>query len=129
MSAALVLLTGAADIYDDIIDKSKVKSTKPTAYGKFSQDAVLLAGDIYARALCYGLQNEAVKKEILKLLAGRITRKDTQKIAELVTSTEQVQALNRKTLLMARNEENALNFLRGDKTFFMLLLQLSVKTL
>jgi geranylgeranyl diphosphate synthase, type II len=251
VSASMVLLTGAADIHDDIIDKSKVKSAKPTAYGKFNQDVTLLAGDIlllkaltllgtacekfplesrqtirrlveeafveigcatakereykgnfsldpkrywkiilakgavseaFARVgailgngqpeevealghfgrtlgilmtvenefldmvnsaelghrakyevlplpVCYALQNEAVKKEILKLLAGRITRKDTQRIGELVMSTEQVQELNRKTLLMARNEENALNSLKGNKTFFMLLLQLSVKPL
>ncbi len=45
VSAAIVLLTGAADIHDDIIDKSKTKASKPTPYGKFSQDAVLLAGD------------------------------------------------------------------------------------
>ncbi len=45
VSAAIVLLTGAADIHDDIIDKSKTKASKPTPYGKFSPDAVLLAGD------------------------------------------------------------------------------------
>jgi geranylgeranyl pyrophosphate synthase len=46
LGAAMVLLTGAADIHDDIIDKSKVKGQTPTAYGRFSQDTVLLAGDI-----------------------------------------------------------------------------------
>jgi geranylgeranyl pyrophosphate synthase len=46
VSAALVLLTGAADIHDDIIDKSKTKAGKPTAYAKFGLDSVLLAGDI-----------------------------------------------------------------------------------
>jgi geranylgeranyl pyrophosphate synthase len=45
VSAAIVLLTGAADIHDDIMDKSKTKAAKPTAYGKFSKDIVLLAGD------------------------------------------------------------------------------------
>lgn len=45
VSAAIVLLTGAADIHDDIIDKSKTKASKPTPYGKFNQDVVLLAGD------------------------------------------------------------------------------------
>jgi geranylgeranyl diphosphate synthase type I len=43
--AAIVLLTAAADIHDDIIDKSKTKAGKPTALGKFGQDAALLAGD------------------------------------------------------------------------------------
>lgn len=46
VSAALVLLTGAADIHDDIIDKSKTKAGKLTAFGKFRKDIVLLAGDI-----------------------------------------------------------------------------------
>ncbi|XES78122.1 MAG: polyprenyl synthetase family protein [Candidatus Bathyarchaeia archaeon] len=46
VGAALVLLTGAADIHDDIIDKSTVKFGKPTAFGKFNPDQVLLAGDI-----------------------------------------------------------------------------------
>ena len=45
ISAAIVLLTGAADIHDDIIDKSKTKNSKLTAFGKFSPDLVLLAGD------------------------------------------------------------------------------------
>ncbi|MGD6808859.1 MAG: polyprenyl synthetase family protein [Candidatus Bathyarchaeia archaeon] len=46
ISAAVVLLTGAADIHDDIIDKSKIKGNKKTAYGKFDKDLVLLAGDM-----------------------------------------------------------------------------------
>ncbi|MCW4009600.1 MAG: polyprenyl synthetase family protein [Candidatus Bathyarchaeota archaeon] len=46
VSAGLVLLTGAADIHDDIMDKSKIKAGKLTPFGKFSQDTVLLAGDI-----------------------------------------------------------------------------------
>ncbi len=45
IGAAVVLLTGAADIHDDIIDKSKTKGQKQTAYGKFNKDLVLLAGD------------------------------------------------------------------------------------
>lgn len=45
ISAAIVLLTGAADIHDDIIDKSKTKSKKQTAFGKYNKDLVLLAGD------------------------------------------------------------------------------------
>ncbi|MDI6690584.1 MAG: polyprenyl synthetase family protein [Candidatus Bathyarchaeota archaeon] len=45
IGAALVLLTGAADIHDDIIDKSKTKGSKATAFGKFGQDISLLAGD------------------------------------------------------------------------------------
>ena len=46
VSAALVLLTGAADMHDDIVDKSRTKAHVPTPVGKFSPDIVLLAGDI-----------------------------------------------------------------------------------
>jgi geranylgeranyl pyrophosphate synthase len=45
IGAALVLLTGAADIHDDIIDKSKTKGSKTTLFGKFGEDISLLAGD------------------------------------------------------------------------------------
>lgn len=43
--AALVLLTGAADIHDDIIDQSMTKGSMPTVFGKFGRDIALLAGD------------------------------------------------------------------------------------
>jgi len=46
IGAALVLLTGAADIHDDIIDHSKVKGAKPTVFGNFGQDIALITGDI-----------------------------------------------------------------------------------
>lgn len=45
IGAALVLLTGAADIHDDIIDKSKTKGSKATVYGKFGGDLSILVGD------------------------------------------------------------------------------------
>jgi geranylgeranyl pyrophosphate synthase len=45
LSAAIVLLTGAADMHDDIIDGSKYKSQKQTALGRYNKDLVLLAGD------------------------------------------------------------------------------------
>jgi geranylgeranyl pyrophosphate synthase len=46
VSAGIVLLAGAADMHDDIVDKSKIKGTSPTAYAKFGADLVLIAGDI-----------------------------------------------------------------------------------
>jgi len=45
IGAALVLLTGAADIHDDIIDQSEIKGSKPTVFGKFGRDIALLVGD------------------------------------------------------------------------------------
>jgi geranylgeranyl pyrophosphate synthase len=46
VGAALVLLTGAADIHDDIMDRSKTKGPLQTAYGRFGADTTLMAGDI-----------------------------------------------------------------------------------
>jgi geranylgeranyl pyrophosphate synthase len=41
----LVLLAGAADIHDDIIDQSLTKDSKPTVFGKFGKDIAILIGD------------------------------------------------------------------------------------
>lgn len=45
VGAAMVLLTGAVDIHDDIIDHSVIKGSKQTVYGKFGKDIALLVGD------------------------------------------------------------------------------------
>jgi geranylgeranyl pyrophosphate synthase len=41
----LILIGGATDIHDDIIDESKTKYNKPTVYGKFGKNIAILAGD------------------------------------------------------------------------------------
>ena len=46
LGASLVLLRGAMDVHDDIIDKQGTKAGKPTLYGKYGQDMALLAGDV-----------------------------------------------------------------------------------
>jgi geranylgeranyl pyrophosphate synthase len=46
IGSALVLLAGAADIHDDIIDESKQKDGKPTVYGKFGLDMAIIAADV-----------------------------------------------------------------------------------
>jgi geranylgeranyl pyrophosphate synthase len=43
--AAIVLLAGAADVHDDIIDQSTSKGQRPTVFGKFGKDVAILAGD------------------------------------------------------------------------------------
>ena len=45
IGAAMVLLAGAADIHDDIMDKSTNKGLNPTVFGKFGQDIALISGD------------------------------------------------------------------------------------
>ena len=45
VGAAIVLLVGAADLHDDIIDGSATKNQKPTVLGKFGKSVTILAGD------------------------------------------------------------------------------------
>ena len=45
--AAIAMMTAAFDIYDDIIDKSKVKYKIPTVYGKFGAEMALLLGNAF----------------------------------------------------------------------------------
>ena len=60
ISAALVLLAGAADIHDDIIDESKIKGPYLTVYGKFGRDIAVLSGDALLLKGLYML-NEGLK--------------------------------------------------------------------
>jgi geranylgeranyl pyrophosphate synthase len=46
LGASLVLLRGAMDVHDDVIDKQETKAGKPTLYGKYGQDMAILAGDV-----------------------------------------------------------------------------------
>ena len=46
VGAALVLLAGAADVHDDIIDQSTIKDSKPTVFGKFGKDIAIILGDV-----------------------------------------------------------------------------------
>lgn len=45
ISAAMMLITAAGDIHDDVIDKSETKHSKKTVFGKFGSGIALLAGD------------------------------------------------------------------------------------
>ena len=45
VGASIVLLVGAADLHDDLIDGSKTKNQKSTVLGKFGKDISILAGD------------------------------------------------------------------------------------
>jgi len=58
----MILINGAIDIHDDIIDQSKMKGSRPTVLGKFGKDIALLVGDAL---LFKGLTMliEAIKKE------------------------------------------------------------------
>jgi geranylgeranyl pyrophosphate synthase len=43
---AIVLISAAADLHDDVIDQSSMKGAKQTVFGKFGVGAAILAGDI-----------------------------------------------------------------------------------
>ena len=45
IAVPLILISGAVDIHDDLIDQSKMKRNHPTLYGKFGKDIALLVGD------------------------------------------------------------------------------------
>lgn len=45
IAVPLILIAGAVDIHDDIIDQSMVKKGRLTLYGKFGRDIALLVGD------------------------------------------------------------------------------------
>ncbi len=45
ISTAMVLITSAGDIHDDLIDKSTTKYSKKTVFGEFGSGITLLAGD------------------------------------------------------------------------------------
>jgi len=46
IGAAMVLLAGAADIHDDIIDQSLTKDSQLTVFGKFGKDVAIIASDV-----------------------------------------------------------------------------------
>lgn len=73
IAVAYVLLSGGADIHDDIIDESTYKYSKPTVLGKFGKDIAILAGDallfkglITLHKACEALPEEQ-KQAVIKL--------------------------------------------------------------
>jgi len=61
----LMLISGAIDIHDDIIDESRSKRSRPTVFGKFGKEIALLTSDALLfkgfLALNEALQTEAYK--------------------------------------------------------------------
>ncbi len=45
IAVPMILISGAIDIHDDIIDQSEMKRNRPTVLGKFGKDMALLVGD------------------------------------------------------------------------------------
>lgn len=71
IAVPMILISGAIDIHDDIIDQSKIKDGRPTVYGKFGKDLALLVGDaLLFKGLT--LLNEATQKGISQEKVRRI---------------------------------------------------------
>jgi geranylgeranyl diphosphate synthase type I len=47
VAVPMILISGAIDIHDDIIDQSRTKDGRPTIYGKYGKDIALLVGDAF----------------------------------------------------------------------------------
>lgn len=63
VAVPMMLISGAIDIHDDIIDRSKIKGSRPTVLGKFGKDVALLVGDaLLFKGLT--LLHEAVEKGV-----------------------------------------------------------------
>ena len=68
VAVSMILISGAIDIHDDIIDESKTKGSRPTVLGKFGRDTALLIGDallfkgftLLSKAIEKGLSREKV---------------------------------------------------------------------
>ncbi len=72
---AIVLISAAADLHDDVIDQSFVKGPKQTVLGKFNAGTAILAGDIL---LVQGLKQ-------LTEAAGSISKVQSMEIIKLVS--------------------------------------------
>ncbi len=62
MAVPMILISGAIDIHDDIIDQSKVKASRSTVLGMFGKEIALVAGDMLMvkgfELLCEALEND-----------------------------------------------------------------------
>ena len=81
IGAAITLIAGAADLHDDVIDESPVKSGKRTVFGKFGKNVTIIAGDTLLAWGLARLQNEC--ELIPKDQGGRILDLLTHAILEL----------------------------------------------
>jgi geranylgeranyl pyrophosphate synthase len=66
VGAALVLLAGGADIHDDVIDRSLIKGSEQTVFGKFGKDIAILAGDALLLGGVCMLHEACEKLEVTK---------------------------------------------------------------
>ena len=86
---AIVLISAAADLHDDVIDQSSVKSKRQTVLGKFNAGTAILAGDILLvegfRQLTEAseLIHKEQSKEIIKLVSEAVVEICTAEALEV----------------------------------------------
>jgi len=71
IAVPMILVSGAIDIHDDIIDRSKKKHGKPTVYGKYGKDLALLVGDALlfkGLTLLNKIPHETIQPEKMKIV-------------------------------------------------------------
>ncbi len=77
VGAAILLIAGAADVHDDIIDNSLTKGSKQTVFGRFGKETTLLVGDALLMRGMVILNNECAK----------MSKKQRDRILSLITQT------------------------------------------
>ena len=72
IGAALTLIAIAADVHDDIIDKSTTKYGKKTVVGKFGRDVALLTGDalLFQGLILLNKECESLLKKQKEVIVG-----------------------------------------------------------
>jgi geranylgeranyl pyrophosphate synthase len=77
VAVSLILISGAIDIHDDIVDKSTNKGAKPTVYGKFGENIALLVGDALlfkGFTVLYNAFEKGVSVEKIALIINIMTK-------------------------------------------------------
>jgi geranylgeranyl pyrophosphate synthase len=78
---AIVMISAAADLHDDVIDQSFTKGSKKTVLGKFNAGTSILAGDIL---LVYGLEKLAdAADELSKVQGKKILKMVSESVSEI----------------------------------------------
>jgi geranylgeranyl pyrophosphate synthase len=81
---AIVLISAAADLHDDVIDQSFIKGMKQTVLGKFNSSTAILAGDIL---LSEGFKQLTEASEVIpKTQAKKILQLVSDSLFEICTA-------------------------------------------
>ena len=107
VGGAIILIAGAADIHDDVIDQSLAKGAKPTVFGKFGKEVAILAGDVLLAVGLAWLQKECEK--ISKEQGGKILDIMEQAIVDISQAEAQETRMRAEKDLSAEAYSDALD--------------------